>query len=262
MPPVPVYVKGGVWTNVEDQILKAAIQKYGTHQWSKVASLLYKKSARQCEVRWKEFLDPQLNFSDFTKEEDSRLLLLARRLPNQWRSIAELLGRTAQACIERYNRLLAFPSSSSSSLPTLNLRVGELNPSADTQVARPDREEFDEDEREMLADAKARLLNTQGKKATRRVRERMLEESKRIAELQRRRELKQAGIQTSLKRGRKKYSTEIDYNEDVIYEQAPLPGFYDTSEEDKLARDRLLKFEAMIKARGLSERHEGDREEE
>ena len=254
MPPVPVYVKGGVWTNVEDQILKAAIQKYGTHQWSKVASLLYKKSARQCEVRWKEFLDPQLNFSDFTKEEDSRLLLLARRLPNQWRSIAELLGRTAQACIERYNRLLAFPSSSSSSLPTLNLRVGELNPSADTQVARPDREEFDEDEREMLADAKARLLNTQGKKATRRVRERMLEESKRIAELQRRRELKQAGIQTSLKRGRKKYSTEIDYNEDVIYEQAPLPGFYDTSEEDKLARDRLLKFEAMIKARGLSER--------
>ena len=237
---------------MEDQILKAAIQKYGTHQWSKVASLLYKKSARQCEVRWKEFLDPQLNFSDFTKEEDSRLLLLARRLPNQWRSIAELLGRTAQACIERYNRLLAFPSSSS--LPTLNLRVGELNPNADTQVAKPDKDEFDEDEREMLADVKARLLNTQGKKATRRVRERMLEESKRIAELQRRRELKQAGIQTSLKRGRKKYSTEIDYNEDVIYEQAPLPGFYDTSEEDKLARDRLLKFEAMIKSRGLSER--------
>lgn len=99
-------MKGGVWTNVEDQILKAAVQKYGTHQWSKVASLLQKKTARQSELRWNEYLNPKLNFTEFSKEEDAQLLDLARELPNQWRTIADMMARPAQVCVERYNRLL------------------------------------------------------------------------------------------------------------------------------------------------------------
>lgn len=57
---------------------------------------------------------------------------------------------------------------------------------------------MDIDEREMLSEAKARLANTEGKKAKRKARERMLDESKRIAMLQRRRELKQVGINSEI----------------------------------------------------------------
>lgn len=60
--------------------------------------------------------------------------------------------------------------------------------------ARPDAIDMDEDEKEMLSEARARLANTQGKKAKRKDRERLLEESRRLAVLQKRRELKQAGI--------------------------------------------------------------------
>ncbi|CCF56619.1 hypothetical protein KAFR_0B03230 [Kazachstania africana CBS 2517] len=258
MAPVPVYVKGGVWSNVEDQILKAAIQKYGTHQWSKIASLLHKKSARQCEIRWNEFLNPQLNFSEFSKEDDSRLLDLARKLPNQWRTISGIMGRTAQVCINRYNRLLsseeAITDNEAVLGSSLEYKVGDLNPNVDTQAALPDKDELEDDEREMLAEAKARLLNTQGKKASRKVRERMLEESKRIAQLQKRRELKQAGISTKIKRANKKYTDEIDYNEDIIYEQVPLHGIYDTKEEDERTQNELDEFHALVRKRGLHEK--------
>jgi len=66
---------------------------------------------------------------------------------------------------------------------------------------------MDEDEIEMLQEARARLANTQGKKAKRKGREKMLNEAKRLADLQKRRELKAAGIisgdaRTTVKRGK------------------------------------------------------------
>ncbi|CAI4048691.1 Cef1p SKDI_13G3430 [Saccharomyces kudriavzevii IFO 1802] len=254
MAPVPIYVKGGVWTNVEDQILKAAVQKYGTHQWSKVASLLQKKTARQSELRWNEYLNPNLNFTEFSKQDDARLLDLARELPNQWRTIADMMGRPAQVCIERYNRLLESEDGGDIALgPGLtDLKVGDINPNAETQMARPDNGDLEDEEKEMLAEARARLLNTQGKKATRKIRERMLEESKRIAELQKRRELKQAGINVAIKKPKRKYGTDIDYNEDIVYEQAPMPGLYDTSNEDRQTKKKFEQFERKVNRKGLN----------
>lgn len=87
---------------------------------------------------------------------------------------------------------------------------------------------MDEDEKEMLSEARARLANTQGKKAKRKARERQLEDSRRLALLQKRRELKHAGINIKLTNRRK---GEMDYNADIPFEKAPALGFYDTSEE-------------------------------
>ena len=46
----------------------------------------------------------------------------------------------------------------------------------------------------MLAEARARLANTQGKKAKRKAREKQMEEARRLASVQKRRELRAAGI--------------------------------------------------------------------
>ena len=43
---------GGVWKNTEDEILKAAVMKYGKNQWARIASLMVRKSAKQCKARW------------------------------------------------------------------------------------------------------------------------------------------------------------------------------------------------------------------
>ena len=73
-----------------------------------------------------------------------------------------------------------------------------------------------------------RLANTQGKKAKRKAREKQLEEARRLASLQKRRELRAAGIsvrQRPLKRGR------MDYNKEIPFEKKPAVGFYDTGDE-------------------------------
>jgi len=51
---------GGIWRNTEDEILKAAVMKYGKNQWSRISSLLTRKSAKQCKARWYEWLDPSI----------------------------------------------------------------------------------------------------------------------------------------------------------------------------------------------------------
>jgi len=53
-------IKGGVWKNTEDEILKAAVMKYGKNQWARISSLLIRKSAKQCKARCYEWLDPSV----------------------------------------------------------------------------------------------------------------------------------------------------------------------------------------------------------
>lgn len=51
----------------------------------------------------------------------------------------------------------------------------------------------------MLSEARARLANTQGKKAKRKAREKQLEEARRLVALQKRRELSAAGISVPIR---------------------------------------------------------------
>jgi Myb-like DNA-binding domain len=55
-----VIVKGGVWKNTEDEVLKAAVSKYGKNQWARISSLLVRKTPKQCKARWYEWLDPSI----------------------------------------------------------------------------------------------------------------------------------------------------------------------------------------------------------
>ncbi|KAG6889785.1 hypothetical protein C0992_004203 [Termitomyces sp. T32_za158] len=239
---VRIIIKGGVWKNTEDEVLKAAIAKYGKNQWARISSLLVRKTPKQCKARWYEWLDPSIKKTEWSKTEDEKLLHLAKLMPTQWRTIAPIVGRTAVQCLERYQKLLdeaeakenqelglAGPSGDSgpSADDVRRLRPGEIDPDPETKPARPDPIDMDEDEKEMLSEARARLANTQGKKAKRKARERQLEEARRLAVLQKKRELKQAGIIMRHKTKRKG----MDYNTDIPFEKKPAPGFYDTSEE-------------------------------
>ncbi|KAL1234231.1 Cell division cycle 5-like protein [Trichinella spiralis] len=203
---VRVIIKGGVWRNTEDEILKAAVMKYGKNQWSRIASLLHRKSAKQCKARWFEWLDPSIKKTEWSREEDEKLLHLAKLMPTQWRTIAPIVGRTASQCLERYEFLLdqaqkKLEGEFQAEDDPRKLRPGEIDPCPETKPARPDPIDMDEDELEMLSEARARLANTQGKKAKRKAREKQLEEARRMASLQKRRELRAAGIAWG--RGRK-----------------------------------------------------------
>ena len=101
-----IMIKGGVWKNTEDEILKAAVMKYGKNQWARIASLMSRKSGKQCKCRWYEWLDPSIKKTEWTRTEDEKLLHLAKLMPTQWRTIAPIVGRTAAQCLDRYEKLL------------------------------------------------------------------------------------------------------------------------------------------------------------
>ncbi|KAJ5701783.1 Pre-mRNA-splicing factor cef1 [Penicillium malachiteum] len=267
-------VKGGVWTNIEDEVLRAAVSKYGLNQWARVSSLLARKTPKQCKARWIEWLDPGIRKVEWSREEDEKLLHLAKLMPTQWRTIAPIVGRTATQCLERYQKLLdeaearendelglGGPEGGEAAAPSADdvrrLRPGELDPDPESKPARPDTIDLDEDEKEMLSEARARLANTQGKKAKRKARERQLEESRRLAVLQKRRELKNAGINVKVVTRK---PGQMDYNADIPFEKPAAPGFYDTLEEEKRNERQREMFDP--RKQQLANKRKGDQDED
>ncbi|KAF5298294.1 hypothetical protein FQR65_LT09805 [Abscondita terminalis] len=257
-----IMIKGGVWRNTEDEILKAAVMKYGKNQWSRIASLLHRKSAKQCKARWFEWLDPSIKKTEWSREEDEKLLHLAKLMPTQWRTIAPIIGRTAAQCLERYEYLLDQAQKKEEGEDATDdprkLKPGEIDPNPETKPARPDPKDMDEDELEMLSEARARLANTQGKKAKRKAREKQLEEARRLAALQKRRELRAAGIEVNPRRKKKRG---VDYNAEIPFEKRPAPGFYDTSTEvvDPMAPDFSKMRQQQLDGELRSEKEEKER---
>ena len=233
-----IMIKGGVWKNTEDEILKAAVMKYGKNQWSRISSLLTRKSAKQCKARWYEWLDPSIKKTEWNRDEEEKLLHLAKLMPCQWRTIAPIIGRTAAQCLEHYEKLLDAAQEKDEdydpSEDPRRLRPGEIDPNPETKPARPDPVDMDEDEKEMLSEARARLANTRGKKAKRKAREQQLEEARRLASLQKRRELRAAGIDI---RTRKRRAGFMDYNAEIPFEKKAAIGFFDPSADDKYKAD-------------------------
>ena len=249
-----ILIKGGVWKNTEDEILKAAVMKYGKNQWSRISSLLVRKSAKQCKARWHEWLDPSIKKTEWSREEEEKLLHLAKLMPTQWRTIAPIVGRTAAQCLEHYERLLDQATKKDQSETRAaddprRLRPGEIDPNPESKPARPDPVDMDEDEKEMLSEARARLANTRGKKAKRKAREKQLEESRRLAALQKRRELKAAGIELSSRSGKNRG---IDYNSEIPFQKVAPTGFFDVSTEDAAAEAAIRsesEFKPVLKSR-------------
>lgn len=249
---------------------QAAVQKYGKQQWARVASLLNKKTAKQAKARWHEWLDPSIRKTEWSRPEEEKLLHLAKLMPAQWKTIAPLVGRTATQCQEHYEYLLdqaattAMAASNTAggaagggpdgnetslrqSITSMALRPGQIDSHPESKPAKPDAIDMDEDELEMLQEARARLANTQGKKAKRKQRERILAQAKRLADLQKRRELKQAGLLSSQARRKSKLRRqEIDLGVEIpFYKPAPA-GFHSTQlEAERTERQRQQRLQQI-----------------
>ena len=165
-------------------------------------------------------------------------------------------------CMERHDHLIesAFGRSElRESLEDLKrLRPGEIDPNPETKPAKPDSIDMDDDglhspnlylfllnnpilflfflEREMLSEAISRLANTKGKKAKRHSRERQLIEARRLASIQRQREMKASGIDVAELLPTKK-PRGIDYRVEMPLPTAPPPSAYDTSDPSHMHGD-------------------------
>lgn len=178
---------------------------------------------------------------------------------------APIVGRTAAQCMERYDKLLEMATGGKDEDydPTEDprrLRPGEIDPNPESKPARPDPVDMDEDEKEMLSEARARLANTRGKKAKRKARERQLEEAKRMAVLQKRRELRAAGFRGEyrlLKRPKNKRL--IDHAKEIPFQKVAPAGVFDTEEERLRGESEPFNFKAKL-AHDMDEKQRAEEE--
>ncbi|CAI5717907.1 unnamed protein product [Peronospora effusa] len=100
----PGLVKGS-WSLEEDELLMEMMLK-GYDNWRQVSNNIPGRTAKQCRERWRNRLDPTINKSPFTKEEDIAIQHAYEKYGNRWTQIAELLpGRTGDAVKLRWKAL-------------------------------------------------------------------------------------------------------------------------------------------------------------
>lgn len=181
------------WKRLEDDVVKAGVMKYGTNKWTKISTLLSKKTPKQCKERWKLISPTNTAFSD---TEAVKLLDAVKAFPNQWVAVARcIVGKTPQQCYQMYQQILmqdAVRESRVGVATTMCLQtndcvvVGKVRTfdkntatfgvpavAADTLIVRSgkivgesdiDYTKFDESERDMIDLTRARLENTKGRK--------------------------------------------------------------------------------------------------
>lgn len=102
----PNLVKGS-WTRHEDEVIIQYVKENGTRNWRNLCSLLPGRIGKQCRERWRNHLDPSINHSPWTEEEDELLIKLHREYGNKWVKISSMMkDRSDNAIKNRWNSTL------------------------------------------------------------------------------------------------------------------------------------------------------------
>jgi hypothetical protein len=84
------------WTAEEDEVIRRLVGELGESKWSQIAEALKKeckanRTGKQCRTRWLNHLDPNINRSPWTAEEEATIYELQQRHGNRWAHIAKHL---------------------------------------------------------------------------------------------------------------------------------------------------------------------------
>ncbi|CAK9161596.1 unnamed protein product [Ilex paraguariensis] len=89
-------LKRGLWSEEEDNKLRAYIERYGHWNWRQLPKYAgLSRCGKSCRLRWKNYLRTDVKLRNYSKEEEDTIMKLQDKLGNKWSAIAaHLPGRT------------------------------------------------------------------------------------------------------------------------------------------------------------------------
>ncbi|KAK0637391.1 Homeodomain-like protein, partial [Bombardia bombarda] len=106
-PPRPTTVNTGMWSTPEDERLREAVARHGT-RWVSVAADVGTRNGEQCAKRWNDYVNPDLDHSPWSADEDRILLPLVALYGHNWKLMAQnfLQARAPLSIKNRYSLLM------------------------------------------------------------------------------------------------------------------------------------------------------------
>ena len=102
----PILIKGN-WSKEEDELLINWVKENGERGWSKIADKLNGRIGKQCRGKWINCLNPSIRKTEWTDDEDKKIIELHNKFGNKWSKIAaEIQGRSDNQIKNRWNSTL------------------------------------------------------------------------------------------------------------------------------------------------------------
>lgn len=78
--------------------MRELVKNQGTKSWIQIANCLPGRRSKQCRERWTNVIDPSLNYTPWSEEEEKILIQMQQQEGNKWAAFEEKLpGRSANS---------------------------------------------------------------------------------------------------------------------------------------------------------------------
>lgn len=95
------------FTLYEDTVIRTLVHQLGDNpNWDLIASIVKTRTARQCKDRWNCYLDPQVNLSEWSAEEDDLLTEKVNSYGQRWKFLAQFFNRRSETNLKNRYKLL------------------------------------------------------------------------------------------------------------------------------------------------------------